>query len=186
VAGVSLVNFEEGVAILKDLVGLNELVGSVEVDQVFAHNQHEELGYRHLHGGQAKYLEEPFFARVEEYLANIAVDFPEVNAAMIENMTDLAEQVYQKAPHGFFGVLRGSAHPTVVSDGVLIYDRPPIWPRLSEAEASAIERGAPHEFYNITEGYPTEYAPDEANTRRGMTPEEAKAYMRAKLFKRNA
>lgn len=54
--------------------------------------------------------------------------------AMAHNMEHLStEGVYIEAPWEFAD-LRASGHPTVESDGVLIYDRPPHMHRLSAEE----------------------------------------------------
>lgn len=51
--------------------------------------------------------------------------------------TDIAEDgarmVLENAPVEF-GDLRESGHPTVEVDGAVVYDRPPVAPRLSEAD----------------------------------------------------
>jgi len=48
------------------------LTGSVEVDQVYAHVQHEHLEYKHPRGGQARYLAAGLEASYRDYLQAIA------------------------------------------------------------------------------------------------------------------
>lgn len=130
---------------LADLVGEGHLVGTVAFDQVYAFAQHESTwlsgplaGHvitEHPHGGGAKYLEQPLLEGAPEFLQHIADhvldDGPAVG--MIEDAEKLADDSAAKAPLEF-GDLRESAHPTVTSDGVTVYDRPPIVERLSESE----------------------------------------------------
>jgi len=128
---------------LADMVGDGELVGRVEVDQVYAHIQHESLDYRHPRGGQAMYLREPLFANFRSYLQSIANSLliDGGRRAMIRAMEDLAEEggVATFAPIEF-GFLRASGYPTVTDNGAKIYDRAPRSPRLSEAELKALYR----------------------------------------------
>lgn len=137
-------SFDEGCDDLERKVGHGKLTGKVTVDQVYAAVQHE--GYwltgplaghviiNHPQGGEAKYLERPLFLRVGEYMHNLAdaVTSGFIVQAMAENMEDLSQQVFEKAPREFED-LRNSGHPTVEDDGHLAYDRAPVRPRLSEA-----------------------------------------------------
>jgi hypothetical protein len=142
---MSSVSFESRIAELSAMVGNGILRGTVTVDQVYAQNQHESLDFRHPHGGQAKYLEEPLFRNMDGYLRKIADGILDDGGrdAMIRAMDDLAGSggVATHAPieHGY---LRGSGHPSVTSEDAEIYDRPPLVPRLSEAALSASSRGS--------------------------------------------
>lgn len=123
-------------AILRDLP--KKITGRVEVDQVYAHYQHEHPEFHHPDGGQAFYLSEPLFAKAERYLRHVAdsvVTSHGVNArqAMIENMEDLSREVYERAPWEF-GDLRASGHPIVEEDGTVVYDREPLCKRLDPEE----------------------------------------------------
>lgn len=50
--------------------------GSVSYSLPYALRQHEELNYKHPHGGEAKYLERPFEERKDRYINRIA-EIPE-------------------------------------------------------------------------------------------------------------
>lgn len=126
--------FQARIDQLAERVGLGPIGGTVEVDQIYAHRQHFELGWNHPQGGEAMYLTNPLYERINLYmeiLAEGALDSPET--AMIMVVEDLAQQVAERAPLEF-GFLRESAHPSVRSEGFIIYDRPPLQPRLTEAE----------------------------------------------------
>lgn len=111
----------------------------VEVDQVYAHYQHEHPEFHHPDGGQAFYLSQPLFAKAKKYLRNVAANvvskegYTHIIDAMRENADDLATEVYNRAPWEF-GDLRGSAHPKVTADGEVVYNRPPNVKRLTEQE----------------------------------------------------
>lgn len=122
--------------ILADLP--NRVSGKVEVDQVYAHYQHEHPEFHHPDGGQAFYLRDPLFAKAEDYLQHLAESAisshgVNVRQGMIDNMEDLSLEVYHRAPWEF-GDLRASGHPTVTEDGVVVYDRAPLCPRLNEED----------------------------------------------------
>ena len=123
------------------MAGHGVLRGSVVVDQVYAAAQHEHLEYVHPRGGQAKYLEQPLHSKHRDYLHSIArqllVSGPE--QAMTEAMEDLSGQVETHAPREFEN-LRESGHPSVVSDGSAVYDRPPKQRRLTEQELAEQRR----------------------------------------------
>lgn len=123
--------------------GVNDLLrrtpervtGRVEVNQVYAHYQHEHPEFHHPDGGKAFYLRDPLFQKSSEYLDHLAhgAMTGELIRAMTENMEDLSRQVYEEAPWEF-GDLRASGHPMVEADGALVYDRAPMVHRLSEEE----------------------------------------------------
>lgn len=114
------------------------VTGHVEVNQVYAHYQHEHPEFHHPDGGQAFYLKEPLYVKAGEYLVRLARRAitkrgVELRKAMIDNMEDLSLEVFHRAPWEF-GDLRASGHPTVEEDGQVVYDRPPMIHRLSEEE----------------------------------------------------
>lgn len=122
-------------------VGTGNLVGRLEVDQVYAHVQHEDLSFKHPRGGEALYLTKPLLENMHEYLGWIA-DFTlrdeGPKAGMEYSLEHLSSQgVGVRAPLEF-GNLRESGHPTIVDDGVTVYDRPPIQRRLTEHELEAL------------------------------------------------
>ena len=51
-----------------EVIGMEATVGFTEP---YALRQHEEVGYRHPKGGQAKYLEEPFKENLSQYVDSI-------------------------------------------------------------------------------------------------------------------
>lgn len=111
------------------------LSGSVVVDQVYAHYQHEGIGFHHPDGGEALYLKMPLFVKMRGYFEHLgaAAAHGGLRQAMIDNMEDLSLEVYHRAPWEF-GDLRASGHPSVTEDGQKVYDREPMVKRLSEAE----------------------------------------------------
>jgi hypothetical protein len=134
-------DFSERLDELSKLVGEGTLEGSVIVDQLYAKYIHEDLTLNHPRGGQAKYLEEPLLAKSDEYmqrLADRALDEDGLRSAMKDNVEDLSNEVEKKAPIQY-GPLHYSGHPTVTDDGELVYDRAPIYPRLTEAELEALQ-----------------------------------------------
>lgn len=86
------------------------------------------------------YLSVPFQANMAVFMENLAatalgVEGPK--AGMIENVEILARASALLAPKEW-GVLQGSAHPWVDHDGAIVYDRPPIWPRLADEELDTL------------------------------------------------
>jgi hypothetical protein len=117
-------------------VGSGHLVGKVEVDQIYAHYQHEDLTLKHPRGGGARYLQLPLFENKDQYLdwlAKFALEEHGVVRGMEYAMEHLSAQVEQRAPI-LFANLRHSGHPSVQDNEVVVYDRPPIARRLTEQE----------------------------------------------------
>jgi hypothetical protein len=139
-------SFSEGIDALQELVGKGHLVGTVEFDQVYAVNQHEgdwvnfmgRYGPKAMEHGRPKFLEQPLLEGATGFMQTVADhtlhDGPA--AGMIEDVEKLADESSAEAPVEF-GDLKGSAHPVVTSDGSVIYDRPPLIPRLSEGQLAA-------------------------------------------------
>jgi hypothetical protein len=114
------------------------LSGSVEVDQVYAHYQHERLDLHHPRGGMAKYLERPLMDNYRVYLEEYAREVLSEDGghgAMKRAMEDLAGLggVARHAPVEFSD-LRMSGHPQVKLGDETIYDRPPVRHRLTKEE----------------------------------------------------
>jgi hypothetical protein len=113
------------------------LSGSVTVNQVYAHYQHEHLEFRHPRGGQAKYLEAPLMASVFTIFQDVAREYTDDGGerAMARQMELLAEEqgVSVFAPVEFED-LRRSGHPKVERGGRVLYDRQPRQHRLSADE----------------------------------------------------
>lgn len=140
--------FAERMDELSTLVGHGMLEATVEVNQVYAHYQDSGHGpdgkpaaaFSHPRGGNAFYLTDGLTAHGPEYAQKLADAIGE-EVPMADRMAqvteDLAQVVFDDAPREFW-LLRNSAHPRVVDDGHLSYDRPPLVPRLSQAELNAI------------------------------------------------
>lgn len=134
-------DFTQRMRELEDAVGAGRLTGSVTVDQVYAHMQHEALDFKHPEGGQAKYLEQPLYDNAHDYVQRLAKDAvtdtgSQLVDAMRENMEHLSLQVFENAPFEF-GDLKASGHPTVKDGEVTAYDRPPNVHRLTDSELRA-------------------------------------------------
>jgi hypothetical protein len=124
--------FEDRLDKLAETVGNGNLEGSVSYDQVYAHYQHEGIGFKHPQGGQAKYLESVMQEQHQAYLQRVADGVLNDGGkdGMINAMETLAEESSQRAPIGPANsdhhphLLRDSAHPTVTSGGEVVFDRP--------------------------------------------------------------
>lgn len=131
--------FGDGLDKIKAAFGRGSLIGTVEVDQVYAHYQHDpNNNLHHPDGGGPNYLADPLFsnsdARMEKMATRMITEQgSEIEDGMIDAMEDLSEDVHERAPWEF-GDLRESGHPVVTSDGETIYDRAPHQGRLSAAE----------------------------------------------------
>jgi len=112
-----------------------KLRGEVVVDQVYARYQHENLALKHTSGGKAKYLWDPVLEDADETLRQLAVRTLRGNpdVAMIRATERWSRGVAKQAPIDY-NRLKTSSHPRVKKGGRLIYDRPPITPRVSEAQ----------------------------------------------------
>jgi hypothetical protein len=117
------------------------LRGSVTVDQIYAHFQHERLDLHHPRGGHARYLAGPLESHAHEYLGAIADSYLDDGGrdAMIRAMEDLSDQVESEAPVEFWD-LRRSGHPVVQLGTRTVYDRLPHQHRLTDAELKAKSR----------------------------------------------
>lgn len=136
-------SFDERMAELETMVGHGSIEASLEVDQVYAHAQHEHQDYVHPRGGQAKYLEQPWEAagaRFGETMAAGLLKPDGLKSAARAFAEDGSRMVQDHAPVEFDN-LRRSGHPKVTDDGHTVYDRPPEVPRLSEADLRAERRG---------------------------------------------
>jgi hypothetical protein len=117
-------------------VHLGQLLrGSVTIDQVYAHYQHERLDLRHPRGGGPKYLERPLFDHYPAYLEAVARGWLDDGGerAMARAMEHLSDAAELAAPWEW-GDLIHSGHPEVRRGEELVYDRPPKRHRLTEAE----------------------------------------------------
>ncbi|MGH3300574.1 MAG: hypothetical protein ACRDOK_02630 [Streptosporangiaceae bacterium] len=118
-----------------------KLSGQVEVDQIYAHYQHEHLEFRHPRGGRALYLQAPLFENYRTYLQAVADGMLEDGGTegMKRSMEHLSDRVELEAPREFLDLSR-SGHPSVTQGLRTVYDRPPKQHRLSEWELKAKAR----------------------------------------------
>lgn len=130
--------FGDRAQLLKDAVGNGHLIGYLEVNQIYARYQHEGVDFFHPDGGEWNYLRGPFFAEIMRYMqmladGTITEEGSDILGAMIDVMEDLSLQVFDHAPWEFAD-LRASGHPSVESEGDVVYDRAPMIGRLEEDE----------------------------------------------------
>ena len=117
------------------------LTGTCEVNQVYAHFQHERADLRHPRGGGPFYLSKPLMDHYRDYLTDYAktVLSDGGQPAMKRSMEHLSDEVEITAPREW-GDLRKSGHPQVTLGGRTVYDRPPKAARLTDAELKAKSR----------------------------------------------
>lgn len=121
---------------LAEQVGDGHLVGKIEVDQVYAKYQHERADLEHPRGGKWHYLTDPLLTGAMSSMQTLARHVLEPtgpNAGMEQIVNGLVGDVQEEAPREFDD-LRRSGRATVVSNGEVVYDRPPEVPRLTEAQ----------------------------------------------------
>lgn len=133
--------FAENIDKLIESVGHGSLKGSVEVNQIYAHYQHEHPEFKHPEGGKSYYLRDPLFENHDKYMRHLAekaitAEGSSITDGMKDNMENLSRGVFDQAPLEF-GDLKGSGHPKITSDGVTVYDRPPNVHRLSKEDLRA-------------------------------------------------
>jgi len=109
--------------------------GSVTVDQIYAHYQHEHMEFHHPRGGRAKYLQIPLLRHFHDSLASYARDVLHDGGirTIWRSMEHLSDQVELEAPREWGDLMR-SGHPQVSVGQVSRYDRPPKVHRLTETE----------------------------------------------------
>lgn len=136
--------FGERTNYLLEQVGEGNLVGGVEVNQRYAKYQHERLDLKHKPGRIARFLVTPLYERHDKYLQRLADNVldGDLAGAMAENMEDLSDQVELVAPIDWNDLPR-SGHPTVESDGAVVYDRPPKVARLTDEQLAQKKKLGP-------------------------------------------
>lgn len=134
-------NFSERLGELKAQVRGGSVVGSVKVDQVYAHYQHERLDLNHPRGGQAKYLETPLHVHAGEIFQHVADTLLDDGGkrGMANAMEMLSDSLEVYAPILYYN-LRRSGHPMVKVGGATTYNRAPKQRRLTEAELRQLRR----------------------------------------------
>lgn len=115
--------------------GTGWLRGSVTIDQVYAHYQHERADLHHPRGGGPFYLSRPLFDHYGSFLQRLADGYLDDGGerAMAENMEELSDRAELMTPWEF-GDLMHSGHPAVTRGGRDVYDRPPKRHRLTPEE----------------------------------------------------
>ena len=93
--------------------------------------------FKHRQGGEAGYLthtidEDQLGGPIVKSWCDAISDRQPLDAVFIRNVEDISAQVALRAPIEFYGLLRGSAHPSVEREGHPVYDRPPAIPRVPE------------------------------------------------------
>jgi hypothetical protein len=130
-------DLHERLAKLRRDIGIPETIhGSVTVDQVYAHYQHEHVEFHHPRGGRAKYLQIPLLKYFRDYLASYArnvLSDDDGLRSVERSMEHLSDQVELEAPREWGDLMR-SGHPEVHVGEVQRYDRPPKVHRLTEQE----------------------------------------------------
>lgn len=150
-------SFLAGCERLEEKVGNGNLTGSVTVNQHYALEQHEHLGYEHPRGGGPKYLATPLMEYSYQYLEWLRIALLQQGIAnqMAINMEHLSAQLDPAAPIDESPnpiQLRRSGHPVVLDSGEVVYDRAPLDPREpfldpeDEERALAAESGASPTF----------------------------------------
>lgn len=114
------------------------ITARVEVDQVYAKYQELRDDLRHPRGGGPHALRDSVMTQAETLMQNAAdhlltEDGSGIYEGMKGNAETMARYYTEHAPVEF-GDLRGSAHPQVLEDGTVTYDRPPVVPRLTEEQ----------------------------------------------------
>lgn len=131
--------FQERIDELSRSVGTGHITAGCKVNQPYAQNQHQTDHFHH-DDGRSHYLGGPLlehsFELVESIAREVITPFgSNIDRRMIDVAEEMAGYVLKNAPQspiddpGGPGVLALSGNPWVKSNGVLIYDRPPLSPR---------------------------------------------------------
>lgn len=137
-------SFTDRIEHLAAAVGHGTLTGRVVVDQVYAHYQEVNEHFRHPRGGQARYLRTALLTGRVDYMDRLARgavtrDGSDLVRAMTHNVEDVTARQQQLTPI-LFNNLKRSGHPSVADDDRVVYDRPALQRRLTEAELRALRR----------------------------------------------
>lgn len=122
---------------LRHMIGVRDgwVHGSVTVDQIYAHYQHEHREFHHPRGGKAGYLQDPLMRHFRQYLKDYADSLLHNGGidSVKRSMEHLSDAVEIEAPREWGDLMR-SGHPEVKLGERPVFDRPPKVHRLSEAE----------------------------------------------------
>lgn len=134
------------------LVGPGPLQALVGFDEPYAHRQHEDLRFKHIHGGGPKFLEKALFENIPVTMEIIAkngfLDLPRGVAVAGEYVATEARRNAPKRPEA--GNLEHSDYVTVMDRGVPVYHRPSSRPYLSKEDIKRINEAVqtdPHHWY---------------------------------------
>jgi hypothetical protein len=132
-------SFSDGV---EELIQATEfdLVGSLTVDQIYAHYQEVGIEFNHPEGGIALALATSLLHKHPDMLRTLADGIlhgrTAMQDAMAKCMEDLNWEYYDLAPREFSD-LRASGSPEVLDGDEQVYHRPPNVHRLSAEELRA-------------------------------------------------
>lgn len=128
-------NLHDRLVHLRKMIGEGTIEGTVTVDQIYAHYQHERVELHHPRGGRAKYLQIPLMRHFRDYISDYARNVLRDGGqeAIKRSMEHLSDQVEIEAPREWGDLLR-SGHPEVKQGGRHLYDRQPKVHRLTQAE----------------------------------------------------
>lgn len=126
-------------------IGGGKLTGRIVFDQPYAAKQHEELSFRHPHGGGAKYLTMALYHNYNEAYADLAryLFDMDIRVHMAVVTESIQENAAQRAPVEF-NDLRRSGSVAVTDGQSLVYEREAKQSRLSESQMrrkDALRRG---------------------------------------------
>lgn len=126
-------------------IGGGKLTGRIVFDQPYAAKQHEELSFRHPHGGGAKYLTMALYHNYNEAYADLGryLFDMDIRTHMAVVTESIQENAGQRAPVEF-NDLRRSGSVRVTDGQSVVYDRDAKKARLSVAQMrrkDALRRG---------------------------------------------
>lgn len=134
-------DFDARMQHLIDSAGVGVLTAEVTVDQVYAKYQELRDDLRIHLEGQHHYLRDSLFEQSDDVMREwadglVTADGSDIRSATGRNAERVSQGVFERAPLEF-GDLKASGHPVAYDNGAVIYNRPPMVPRLSEAELEA-------------------------------------------------
>jgi hypothetical protein len=127
-------DFDERMRYLSEEVGVGTLIARCTVNQPYAQKIHEDRNMYHRNG-VAGYLGDPLMANALSLVEQLATNaITSTGSDLKDSMSDIAEQmakyVLQFAPKDT-GRLSQSGHAEVIDNGIPIYDRPSVYPRIN-------------------------------------------------------
>jgi hypothetical protein len=136
--------FTQRISELQESVGHGHLTAHLLRDQVYAHYQEARLDLRHPQGGQAMYQESSLYDHRDDYLRGIAETvLVDITSGMIDAVEEFDGHAADRCPKELT-LLSRSGHPSVTSEGTVVYDRAPEIPRLSKGDLKELGRLRSH------------------------------------------